>query len=44
MISPGITGYNLESTPTTNIPVKVESKNSGSNAIAVTLNILQLEA
>jgi|TARA_A200000159_G_scaffold161000_2_gene182105 hypothetical protein len=44
IVSPGITGFNLESTPTTNIPVKVESKASGSNAIAVSLNILQLEA
>jgi hypothetical protein len=44
IIAPGITGFNLETTPTTNIPVKVESKASGSNAITVTLNILQLEA
>ena len=44
IIAPGITGFNLEGTPTTNIPVKVESKASGSNAISVSLNILQLEA
>jgi hypothetical protein len=44
MISPGVIGYNLESTPTTNIPVKVRNKSGGTTAITVTLNVLQLEA
>ena len=44
MISPGVTGYNLEATPTTNIPMRVTSKASGSTAVSVSLNILQLEA
>jgi len=44
MVSPGVVGYNLENTPTTTIPCAVTSKASGSTAISVSLNILQLEA
>lgn len=43
-LSPGTIGYNLESTPTTNIPVKVRNKSGSTQAITVSLNILQLEA
>lgn len=44
MISPGAIGYNLEASPTTNIPVKITNKSGSAAAITVTLNILQLEA
>lgn len=44
MISPGAIGYNLEATPTTNIPVKITNKSGSAAAITVTLNVLQLEA
>jgi hypothetical protein len=43
-LSPGTIGYNLESSPTTNIPVKVRNRSGGTTAITVTLNVLQLEA
>jgi plastocyanin len=43
-LSPGTIGYNLESTPTTNIPVKVRNKSGGTTAITVAIEILQLEA
>lgn len=43
-VSPGTIGYNLESTPTTNIPVKVRNKSGSTTAITVSLEILQLEA
>jgi plastocyanin len=43
-LSPGTIGYNLESTPTTNIPVTVRNKSGGNAAITVALQILQLEA
>ena len=44
LIAPGAIGYNLESTPTANIPVKVRSKNGSAAAITVALEVLQLEA
>lgn len=44
LISPGAIGFNMESTPTTNIPVKVTNKSGSSAAITVTLQVLQLEA
>ena len=43
-LSPGTIGYNLESTPTTNIPVKVRNKSGSTQAITVAVEILQLEA
>jgi len=43
-LSPGTIGYNLESTPTTNIPVKVRNKNGSAAVITVAIEILQLEA
>lgn len=43
-IAPGVIGYNLETTPTTNIPVKVRNKNGSAAAITVAIEILQLEA
>ncbi len=44
LISPGALGYNMETTPTTNIPVKVTNKSGSAAAITVTLTVLQLEA
>ena len=43
-LSPGTIGYNLEGTPTTNIPVKVRNKSGSTQAITVSVEILQLEA
>ena len=43
-LSPGTIGYNLESTPTTNIPVKVRNKSGTTQSITVALEIIQLEA
>lgn len=43
-LSPGTIGYNLEGTPTTNIPVKVRNKSGSTQAITVAVEILQLEA
>lgn len=44
IIGPAAIGYNLETTPTTTIPVKVRSKHASSVAHTVTLNVLKLEA
>ena len=44
IIGPATIGYNLESTPSTNIPVKVRSKHGSSVAHTITLNVLKLEA
>ncbi len=44
VIGPATIGYNLETTPTTNIPVKVRSKHGSSVAHTITLNVLKLEA
>ena len=43
-LSPGAIGYNLETSPTTNIPVTVRNKSGGNATITVALQILQLEA
>jgi plastocyanin len=43
-LSPGTIGYNLESTPTTNIPVTVRNKSGSAASITVAIEILQLEA
>ena len=44
IVSPGVIGYNLESTPTTSVPCRVTNKSGSTSAVAVTLNVLQLEA
>lgn len=44
LVSPGVIGYNLESTPTTTIPCAVKNKSGAAAAITVTLTVLQLEA
>lgn len=44
LISPGVIGYNMDSSVTTNIPVKVTNKSGSAAAITVTLTVLQLEA
>lgn len=44
LVSPGVIGYNLESTPTTTIPCAVKNKSGSAAAITVTLTVLQLEA
>ena len=44
LVSPGVIGYNLESTPTTVIPCRVTNKSGATSTVVVTLNILQLEA
>lgn len=44
IISPGAYGFNLEGTPTTNIPCRVTNKSGGTSTVQVDLNILQLEA
>ena len=43
-LSPGTIGYNLESTPTTNIPITVRNKSGSTASITVAIEILQLEA
>ena len=44
IISPGAIGFNLESTPTTNIPCRVTNKSGSTGTVQVGLTILQLEA
>ena len=44
IISPGAYGFNLESSPTTNIPCRVTNKSGSTGTVQVGLNILQLEA
>lgn len=44
IVSPGVIGYNLESTPTTVIPCAVTNLSGSAGTVAVTLKILQLEA
>jgi len=44
IVSPGVIGFNLESTPTTSIPCRVTNKSGATSAVIVTLNLLQLEA
>ena len=44
LVSPGVIGYNLESTPTTVIPCRVTNKSGATGTVVVTLAVLQLEA
>ena len=44
IISPGAYGFNLESSPTTNIPCRVTNKSGSTGTVQVDVNILQLEA
>ena len=44
LISPGAFGFNNESSPTTNIPVRVTNKSGSTTDITVTLVVVQLEA
>jgi len=44
IISPGAYGFNLESSPTTNIPCRVTNKSGSTDTVQVSLFILQLEA
>ena len=44
IISPGAIGFNLESSPTTNIPCRVTNKSGSTGTVQVGLTILQLEA
>ena len=43
MVSPGVFGYNAESTVTSNIPIRLKNKSGSTAAITVTLSVLQLE-
>lgn len=43
LVSPGVFGYNNESTPTTNIPCAVKNKSGSASTVQVTLTVLQLE-
>jgi hypothetical protein len=42
--TPAIIGYNNETSPTTNIPVKIYNNSGATNAITVTLTLIKLEA
>jgi plastocyanin len=44
LVSPGVIGYNFESTLTTTIPCSVTNKSGSTGTVAVTLTVLQLEA
>ena len=44
MVSPGVFGYNAESTVTSEIPIRLKNKSGSTAAITVTLSVLQLEA
>ena len=44
LISPGAFGFNNESSPTTNIPVRVTNKSGSTTDVTVTLVVVQLEA
>lgn len=44
LVSPGVIGYNFESTPITTIPCSVTNKSGTAGTVAVTLTVLQLEA
>ena len=43
MVSPGVFGYNAESTVTSEIPIRLKNKSGSTAAITVTLSVLQLE-
>ena len=42
--SPAVVGYSSESTPTTNIPIKIYNNGSSAATITVTLTLIKLEA
>lgn len=44
LVSPGVIGYNFESSPTTTIPCSVTNKSGVTGTVAVTLTVVQLEA
>tara|TARA_B110000977_G_scaffold69625_1_gene94578 strand:- start:4849 stop:5697 length:849 start_codon:yes stop_codon:yes gene_type:complete len=44
LVSPGVIGYNMESTPTTAVPCAVTNLSGSTGTVFVSLNILQLEA
>lgn len=44
LMSPAIVGFNLESTPTTTIPLNITNLSGSTNTITVTLTLVQLEA
>ena len=44
LMSPSSMGFNMEATPTTNIPCAVTNKSGSTGTVSVTLNVLQLEA
>lgn len=44
LVSPGAMGFNMESTPTTNIPCRVTNKSGSAGTVQVTLTVIQLEA
>ncbi len=44
LMSPGVLGFNDESTPTTDIPITVTNLSGGNSAITVTLTLLKLES
>ena len=44
LIAPGVVGFNNESTPTTNIPMKVWNDSGSAGTVTVTVDVLTLEA
>ena len=44
LVSPGVIGYNMESTPTTSVPCAVTNLSGSTGTVFVSLNVLQLEA
>ena len=44
LISPGVIGFNNETSPTTTIPVRVTNKSGSTAAVTVTLTLIKLEA
>lgn len=44
LMSPSSMGFNMEASPTTNIPCAVTNKSGSTGTVSVTLNVLQLEA
>ena len=44
LIAPGVLGFNNESTPTTNIPMKVWNDSGSAGTVTVTVDVLTLEA
>jgi hypothetical protein len=44
LMSPGVIGFNNETSPTTTIPVRVTNKSGSTSAVTVTLTLIKLEA